>query len=329
MSSRLENLAGLLANTAPVAAESTVEAAATAVGSFPVLIEIAKIKRSPFQPRLWFNQAKISGMASKFRAYRDRGEYPHTAILVRPVEGGYELVFGEQRKLAHEEAGFTDLMAFVDGSLTDEEASELALDENLMREDLNPYEKAQAILTRAALLLKITPEAVKQLLDKAAHEREETEGSVTQTEAWQQLEAFFQSLPDPLTPNSFRVNYLPLLNLPEDILEKLQQGLEYTKARAIAGVKDPELRQQILEEAVEQNLPVRVIRDRIAELKQAAAAEQAEQGEPPELTLRSRFDQTMRQAKKSKVWDDPKKKKRIEKLLNELQSLMEVENSGE
>ena len=316
--SRLKGLAALRADT--IVTEAEVEAVSMAVGGFPVLIEIAKIQRSPFQPRHYFNVQKISAMASKFRRYLERGEYPRTAILVRPITGGYELVFGEQRKLAHEQAGFTDLMAFVDEFLTDEAASELALDENLMREDLNPYEKTQAILARIALLLKIPPENVKQLLDKAAHEREPGENSVTQTEAWQQLESFFQSLPDPLTPDSFRVNYLPLLNLPEDVLEQLQQGkLEYTKARAIAGVKDPVLRQQILQESVEQNLPVRAIRDRTTQAKQAAV----DQSEPPEPTLRSRFDQTYKQVKKSKVWDDPKKSKKIERLLDELQKLVE------
>jgi ParB family chromosome partitioning protein len=322
MSSRLEGLAGLLANADVIATETAVEVASATVGSFPVLIEISKIKRSPFQPRCYFNRAKISGMANKFRQYRDRGEYPRTAILVRPLENGYyELVFGEQRKLAHEEAGYTNLMAFVDYALTDEEASELALDENLLREDLNPYEKTQALLARAALLLKTTPEGVKQLLDKAAHEREPNEDSVTATEAWQQLESFFQTLPDPMTPDSFRVNYLPLLNLPQDVLEQLQQSkLEYTKARAIAGVKDAARRQQVLQEAVEQNLPIRAIRDRITQVKQAASSAPVENSAP---TLRSQFDQTYRQAKKSKAWSDPKKARKIERLLNELQNLFE------
>ncbi|HEY9881671.1 MAG TPA: hypothetical protein V6D29_24685 [Leptolyngbyaceae cyanobacterium] len=55
--------------------------------------------------------------------------------------------------------------------------------------------------------------------------------------------------------DSFRANRLPLLKLPADILEALRQGkLEYTKARAIARIKDEEQRQALLQETIEQNL---------------------------------------------------------------------------
>lgn len=321
MSSRLRGINALYEDDSSNIPEATIAAVSEAIGTFPVLIEIDKITRSRHQPRKYFNKAKIAGMAEKFRKYRDRGEHPRTAILVRPIGQGYELVFGEQRMLAHKQAGFTQLLAFVDANLTEEEANELALDENLMREDLNPFEKTQAILQRAALLLGTTPEQIKFLLDKAAREQKQNAEvkEVLDSPDWQTLTNFFQSLPDPIAPESFRTNYLPLLNLPEDVQAKLQEGLEYTKARAIAKVKDEAQRQQLLQRVEVENLSIRELRDQIAQLNQSSTS--AEAAIP---SLRSRFDQTYRKSKKSSAWNDPKKNKKLEKLLSQLEELLEL-----
>jgi ParB family chromosome partitioning protein len=64
-------------------------------------------------------------------------------IVVRPSVGGYEVVAGERRWRAAEAAGLSSIPAIV-RSLTDQEALELALVENLQREDLNPIERARA-----------------------------------------------------------------------------------------------------------------------------------------------------------------------------------------
>lgn len=294
--SRLSHLNSLFEDESSDISEATITAASEAIGTFPILIEISKVTRSRYQPRQYFNQVKIASMAEKFRKYRDRDEYPRTAILVRPMGEGYELVFGEQRMLAYQQAGFTQLLAFIDTNLTEAEANELALDENLMREDLNPFEKTQAILQRAALLLNTTPEQVKFLLDKAAREQKQDPEvkEVLDSSEWQTLKTFFESLPDPITPESFRTNYLPLLNLPEDVQVKLQEGLEYTKARAIAKVKDEAQRQQLLQRVEAENLSIRELRDQISQLNQASTS--ATVAAP---SLRSRFDQAYRRSKKS------------------------------
>ncbi|MDX2243124.1 MAG: ParB/RepB/Spo0J family partition protein, partial [Leptolyngbyaceae cyanobacterium bins.302] len=245
MSSRLQGLTGLLAVEATVETDTvepdlmglvTPQAAEEVAvsGNAPVLIPLSKIRKSPFQPRSFFNYEKIQKMADKFRQYREAGIRPKTVILVRPVPGedAYELVFGEQRKIAHEKANYTDVLAFVDDTITDEEARELALTENLLREDLNPVEKTEGILNLAAIKLGTSPEGVRQLLDKAANQRKQHTDNVTRTEQWKTLEAFFHELPDKITPESFRTNYLPLLKLPSDVLEVLHQGkIEYTKAK--------------------------------------------------------------------------------------------------
>ena len=297
--------------------ESVFEKQIISHGIVPQLIPLKEIERSPFQPRNFFNPDKIAKMAQSFRQYQELGTYPKTAILVRPSHsGGYELIFGEQRQLAAQQAGFTHFLAFVDENITDEEAIELALTENLLREDLNPLEKTDAILKLAAVRLQSSPEEIKRLLDKAANNRKSATDNVTRTPQWQNLEYFFQELPDRITPESFRTNYLPLLNLPEDVLLVLRQGkLEYTKARAIAKVKDREQRQLVLNQAIEQNLSLEKIR---ALIKFVCSNDSPalEQSLPQRLTI------ITKQIKKTKAWSDPRKEKQIKVLLDKLEKLL-------
>lgn len=328
MSSRLESLAGLLSVepilsadvllTESQAQEGQVPQEMPSLnGNTPVLVPLTKIKPSPFQPRAFFNQDKIDKMAASFRKYLEAGDYPKTAILVRPVADYYELIFGEQRKIAHERAGFTEILAFVDSSISDQESRELALTENLLREDLNPVEKADAILNLAAIRIQATPTEVKQLLDKAANDRKQGTDNVTRTPQWQSLEAFFQELPDRLSPESFRTNYLPLLNLPPDILNVLREGkLEYTKAKAIAALKESRQRQQLLRKTIENNLSIREIRAQVRTIKEAGQIPDAKR------LLSQRLSQLNQQLKKSTVCNDPKRLRKLESLLSDLEQLL-------
>ncbi len=117
---------------------------------------------------------------------------------------------------------------------------------------------------------------------------------------------------------SFVSNRLPLLKLPEDILNALREGcIAYTKAQAISRVKNPSQREALLEEVIRTDLSLSQIKEKINAIKPASEdlAEQAP-------SLKQKFDQTYRQIRTSKVWDDPKKKKKLEKLLAELNSLL-------
>ncbi len=324
--SRLQGLTGLLSVDSAATTELTVDPfSLDLMRNAPVLIQISKIKPSPFQPRSFFNFEKIDKMAASFRKYRERGDYPKTAILVRSIKHKdcYELIFGEQRKIAHEKAGFTQILAFVDDTITDEESRELALTENLLREDLNPIEKTEAILSLAAVRLKSTGQEVKQLLDKIANERKQGTDNVTRTPERQTLDAFFQELPGRITAESFRTNYLPLLNLPADILDALHRGkLEYTKARAIAAIKDDQQRHQLLQQAIQQNLSIRELRTQIRVLKQTTSEDQSSTTSASISSLPERFVQLNEEMCKSKVWEDPKKSQKIQSLLDKLEKLL-------
>ena len=113
---------------------------------------------------------------------------------------------------------------------------------------------------------------------------------------------------------------MPLLKLPEDILEALRQGsIAYTKAQIIARIKDPIWRSQILEESIEKNLSLSHIKHRIAELK--AEARQAPESNSP--SLKTRTENALKQIKRAKIWDDPRKKKKLEKLVSQIEALVE------
>ena len=85
-------------------------------------------------------------------------------IIVRPIEGRYELVVGERRWRAAQLAGLESIPAAV-RSLTDKEAMEMALVENLQREDLNPIEEAEAY-RRLMIEFEMTQEQVAERVGK-------------------------------------------------------------------------------------------------------------------------------------------------------------------
>lgn len=105
------------------------------------------------------------------------------------------------------------------------------------------------------------------------------------------------------------------------MLSVLRSGkIEYTKARAIAKVKNEEIRIQLLEDAITYNLSLSEIKRKIQEIEQKSESECPSQTES--TSLKDRVDDTLRRFKQSKVWDDPKKKVKLEKLLTQLDALM-------
>jgi ParB family chromosome partitioning protein len=135
----------------------------------------------------------------------------------------------------------------------------------------------------------------------------------------QTIQAVFEELGS-ITWESFVSNRLPLLNLPEDILDALRTGkIAYTKATAIARLKEQPERQELLEAAIALDLSLNEIKERIKSLQDAKRSLDEEQ--PP--SLKSRMDKAYTKIKKSKIWDDPKKKRQLEKLLTQLEALGE------
>ena len=284
----------------------------SASDSDPKTVSIAAIHFPKQQPRCYFDPAKLQQLTT---SVKEHGIIE--PLLVRPLQDGtYELVAGERRWRAAKEAGLSEVPIVI-RQLNDEEALQLALEENLQREDLNPVEETEGILQLLALQLKIEPQQVIALLHNVASAK--TRNQELQENVFLQLRAIEKTLATlgKGTPESFRVSKLPLLNLPAKVLEALRQGdLAYTKARAIARLKNEEVRNQLLDEAVTGNLSLSQIKQRAKELIPIEQQKVAEQDVSPQKRL-SNIGKKMKQ-----VWDDPKKRKKLESLLVQIEKVL-------
>lgn len=271
-------------------------------------IAIENILLPSKQPRRYFDSEKLEDLATSIRQHGVL-----EPILVRPLpDGKYELVAGERRYKASQLAGLKEIPIVV-RELSDQGAVQLALVENLQREDLNPVEETEGLLELLTLNLQCSREKILDALTQmATAQKKGTDLSVNVSRRIEAIAKILKSTVG-ITPESFRTSRLPLLKLPPDVLEVLRRGkLEYTKARAISRLKDDSLRQKLLQEAIAQNLSLTQIKERFQDLTSTAEKKP---------TLSDRLVSVSRKVKQG--LDDPKKQRRLEKLLQELESLVE------
>ena len=351
-------------------------------------IKLTEIHLPASQPRRYFDPQALEELAESIKQHGLL-----QPLLVRPLKsGGYELVAGERRYRSATKVGLTEVPVVV-RELSDEQAWQLALIENLQREDLNPIEETEAVLALLSLRLGCDVSEVKSLLykmknvwDKGGKESasadddsrrnvspnseetesrrnvspnleeveatasesnispnqdddagetesrrnvspnlEEAEESESQSnlsanqdndagetesrrnvspnseeaEKFQIIQEVFASL-GLINWLSFTTKRLPLLNLPEEILVELREGkLEYTKAIALARVKDEQQRQQFLESAVANNWSLSKIKDQI---KQQTPPSQIPSSQPTSQ-LPERLKVAYQKLKKTRLWE--------------------------
>lgn len=271
-------------------------------------VPLEAVRLSPFQARRHFDPAALEELAQSLRQHG-----MIQPLLVRPAEGGFELVHGERRLRAARLAGLAEVPVIV-RELSDRQAAEINLVENLQREDLNPLEETRGVLRLLALRLGLPEPEVGPLLGAL---REAERGRVSHNVVGENESSIiyevFASL-GRISLASFVSHRLPLLGLPPEILEVLEQGrLEYTKATAVARVKEPAARRELLEAAV-RGLSLSQIRERVRRLEQRPAALELRQ------TL-ARLQQRVRDVRLS-----PERLRRVEGLLAE--ALRELEAGG-
>jgi ParB family chromosome partitioning protein len=280
--------------------------------SSPQMVKIESISLPDSQPRRYFDPQKLEQLTQSIKAH---GILEN--LLVRPLEnkeGSYELVAGERRYRAAIAAELTEVPVTI-RELADEEAFSIALVENLQREDLNPVEETEGIVTLLGIQLKESPEIVISLLYRMDNEQKKkvTNNVIGNTEK-QKIESVFANLGQ--NWQSFVNNRLPLLKLPDEILEVLRQGkIEYTKAKAIALVKDEQQRKKILEEALDKNLSLVQIKEKIKAL--STEEHSAPSPSTQVKTITSRLNH-------SKLWEkNPKKWKQVQNWLQKIENLLE------
>jgi ParB family chromosome partitioning protein len=278
--------------------------------SIPTKVSLDKIILPATQPRRYFDP---QAMQSLLESVKSEGILQ--PLLVRPVGDKYELVAGERRYRAAREANLTEVPITI-RELSDEQAIQYALTENLQREDLNPIEETEGILDLLALRLRCNREEVCSLLYRMENE---AKGKVTRKVSGNSeveiIEKVFAEL-GKINWKSFIRTRLPLLKLPPDILEALRSGsIEYTKSKEIAKLKSDEERAELLEAAISMSLS-------LSEIQREVKIKLRSTKIP---SLQSRLEDTYKQVRKSKVWENPQKQDKLESLLNELQALITKE----
>jgi len=182
-------------------------------------IDIEKISKNPYQPRKTFNDEKFQELVESVRVH---GVLQPVVVRVAG-SGQFELVAGERRLRASIAAGLKKVPAVV-RELTDEQSLQVALIENLQREDINPMEAAQAY---------------KRLADEFGLSQEELAFSIGKS-------------------RSAVANTMRLLNLPEEIQKELAAGrISEGHARAILAVEETEERVRLCKMIVSGGLSVR------------------------------------------------------------------------
>ena len=195
---------GLAALIGDIGNEPVVEPSAPPPGTQPRRLPVAFLRANPHNPRKSFDAEDLADLAASIR---EKGVVQ--PILVRPVPGSadrYEIIAGERRWRAAQKAGLHDVPVVVH-DVSDQEALELAIIENVQRADLNPLEEAVGY---------------QQLIDGHAYSQV------------QLAEVIGKS-------RSHIANTLRLLKLPEPVKEYLRTGqLSAGHARALVTLDDPE-----------------------------------------------------------------------------------------
>ena len=170
-------------------------AAPAAPAGKPLEIPVEKVDRNPFQTRKGFDEAKLDELAASIAA----SGVVQPIVVRSGVDGRYTLIMGERRWLASQRAGKATIPAIV-REVSDVQAMEMTIVENLQRADLNPMEQAHAY-QRLSSEFKLTQE---QMAERTGKDR----ASVA--------------------------NFLRLLKLPDDVQLHVESGeLSFGHARAL------------------------------------------------------------------------------------------------
>ena len=182
-------------------------------------LPLREIEPDPGQPRKTFDDETLAELSASIA---EHGLLQPSAVRPKP-SGGYLLVAGERRWRASRMAGLTEVPVIVK-DVTDEQAMELALVENLQREDLDPVEEAAGI---------------RELMTRC---------DLTQEQAARKLGKSRSAL----------ANSLRLLSLPETVLELLKSGfITIGHAKVVLGLPTPELQEEAAQMIADNQLNVR------------------------------------------------------------------------
>lgn len=226
-----------------------------------VEIPLNQLRANPYQPRKEFKEDSIQELAESIRQHG-----VIQPIIVRSVLKGYEIIAGERRFRASQYCGKATIPAVV-RTMSDQQVMEVALIENLQRENLNAMEVAVAY---------------QGLMDQFSLTQEELSLKVGKS-------------------RSHIANFLRLLGLPEEVKEYVSRGtISMGHARALVGIKDADQIKKVAKQCVDEQWSVRELEDAVKNLDRKPAAVKAKTTkrdpyiESVEETLRDRFKTTVK-----------------------------------
>jgi len=204
-------------------------------------LPISQIKVNPYQPRKEFDEASLQELADSIR---EHGIIQ--PLLVRSYKDHYQLIAGERRWRAAQIVGLK-FVPVVIRDYNDQQMMEIALVENLQREDLNPLEEAEAY-NKLIQEFGLTQEEVAQKVGKSR----------------------------PAVANTLR-----LLQLPEEIKQLVAKNvISMGHARTILSLTDQELQHKVCKEIIEKNLSVRETEELIYSLQQKNVTRETKKAKP-------------------------------------------------
>jgi ParB family transcriptional regulator, chromosome partitioning protein len=192
-----------------------------------VEIALKQLRANPYQPRKTFDEEAIKELAESIRQHG-----VIQPIIVRSVLKGYEIIAGERRFRASQYCGKETIPAVI-RNFTDQQVMEIALIENLQRENLNAMEIAVAY---------------QGLMDQFQLTQEELSMKVGKS-------------------RSHIANFLRLLSLPEEVKNHVSRGtLSMGHARALVGLKNAETIKQLAQQCMDGEWSVRELEDAVQQM---------------------------------------------------------------
>ena len=214
------------------------------------VINIDDIFPNRFQPRLKFDEEKLSELSDSIRKYG-----VIQPIVVRPVNGKYEIIAGERRYKASMMAGRTTIPAVI-VNLSDRDSEEIALLENIQRQQLSPIEEAVSY---------------KRILDM---------GYITQDELAKKLGKAQSTI----------ANKVRLLNLDDEVQEALLENkISERHARSLLRLSDKADQVKMLHRIINERLTVKMTDNEIAKLKEEKNKQVNKQGQTDNNNIESLF----------------------------------------
>ncbi|MBD7969856.1 ParB/RepB/Spo0J family partition protein [Paenibacillus gallinarum] len=256
-----------------------------------VEIPLSQLRANPYQPRKTFDEESIKELAESIRQHG-----VIQPIIVRSVLKGYEIIAGERRFRASQYCGKSTVPAVV-RNFSEQQVMEIALIENLQRENLNAMEVAVAY---------------QGLMEQFSLTQEELSMKVGKS-------------------RSHIANFLRLLTLPEEVKDYVSRGtLSMGHARAIVGLKDQKVVKELAEECIQKQWSVRELEEAVQQLDRKGNDSKSKSKqkrrdpyiETVEESLRDRFKTTVKikaNKEKGKIELNYYSKQDLERLLELLQ----------